>query len=116
MKVHLFLAIFGAVVSSTSLILMLFFVDPFQANYFLISLFYICLFAASAGILFLFGILSREKTPYPARLFISFRQAVFLAAIITGLLIMKDFNILRLWNSLILVGGVAALEIYFSYK
>lgn len=116
MRVYLFLAIFAAAVSSASLILTLFFIDPFQADHFLIVLFYVCLFAASAGIFFLLGILFRKKNPYQMKLFMSFRQGVFFATIIVGLLAMKDFNVLRLWNGLILAGGIVGVEMYFSYK
>lgn len=116
MKLRLFLAIFAAAVSVVSLILMLIFIDPLQTDSFLINLFYVCLFTAVAGIFFLFGILLRKRIPQSIRLSVSFRQAMFLAAIIASLLIMKDFNILRLWNGLILVGGVIGAEMYFSYK
>ena len=89
MKSEFFLIISATAISIISLVLILFFIDPFNADYFLLSLFYICLFIGSGGLFFLFGFLLRKKFSHSERLSVSFRQGIFLAAILTSLILIN---------------------------
>ena len=77
---------------------------------------YLALFFSSFGLTTVIGLGWRllKKKPHhfaPAQVEASFRQGLFLAAILIGSLIMQSKGVMNWWNLTLMIGAVSALEI-----
>jgi len=115
-----------SIVAGTCLAAILVYINPFTSGILVFILFYISLFIASASLFTLIGwiirIISRRRTtPLPKKEAIhrfetSFRQGIFLSAILITSLILQGQQILFWWNLLILILVVGLSEWWFSRK
>jgi len=92
----------------------------FEINYFVVGLFYFCLFLFLMGMfsLFLFRIKNRDENEDEARTNagISFRQGFLLSLMVLGLLVLQSLRILVWWDGLLIVGVVMIAELYYLMK
>jgi len=115
-----------SIVAGTCLAAILVYINPFTSGILVFILFYISLFIASASLFTLIGwiiriISKRRITPLPKKEAIhrfetSFRQGIFLSAILITSLILQGQQILFWWNLLILILVVGLSEWWFSRK
>lgn len=107
----------GTLLSLGALASILFFIDPTQSGWASHILFFVTLFLSLCGILTLGGIIVRKRLSpgmFTEQLRISFRQAVLLAILIVGLLIIQLFNLLFWWVGLTLVLFIITVEIFLN--
>lgn len=92
-------------------------VKSFEANYFIISLFYLFLFMFIMGMfsLLLFRLRGEVQADDEIRTNagVSFRQGFFLSLMVLGILILQSFRILVWWDGLLVVGAVLVAELYY---
>jgi hypothetical protein len=107
----------GTLMSFLALVSMLWFVDPFSAGNLQHIFFYITIFLSAAGIFTLAGIQARKKF-LPGilveQLKASFRQAMLIAVLITGLLVLQATGLLLWWVGLTLILFIITLEVFFN--
>jgi len=103
--------------AAISWILVIYYVDPTDFGVMGIGLFYATLFFTLVGIFTIIGFSLRKHFLNNELLFslvgLSFRQAVWIAIIIIGLLIMQGARILNWWDAALLIISVSLLEAYF---
>lgn len=92
----------------------------FQVNYFVVGLFYFCLFLFLIGIstLFLFKIKGKgeDEEEEIGNLGVSFRQGFLLSILVLSLLLLQSFRILVWWDGLLVLGAVLVVELYYLLK
>lgn len=97
--------------------LVLFYIDPISSGYMGLVLFYTTLFLGLMGFFTLISFSLKRWVSNNEIIFAyvasSFRQGFWLAVIIVGLLIMQAARILNWWDTLLFVGSIALLELYF---
>ncbi|MFA5029496.1 MAG: hypothetical protein WC518_01945 [Patescibacteria group bacterium] len=116
-KQLLYTIIFATLVCWLVWFFVLFQIDPTSSGLFGFFLFYASLFFGLAGAFFLlsfawrkvFGKLNLEYKIVGT----SFRQSIFLALLIVGLLFLQSKNFLSWWNVILLVVVVSILEYFF---
>ena len=111
----------GSLAALAGWIIILFFVDPTQADWLGFSLFYASLFLFLSGLLFFGGNFFRlkflRKQLIQNRLSNSLRQALFFGALIIGWAILKTRGPASWWTILLLILVLTALEFFFvSYQ
>lgn len=97
--------------------LVIYYIDPYKAGLTGAVLFYATLFFVLVGIFTITGFQLRKKILNNEVLYIliglSFRQAIWVAIIIIGLLMMQGARVLTWWDALLLVIAVFLLEAFF---
>lgn len=100
--------------------LVLYYVNPQEANLIGFLSFYLSLFFASVGTLTLIGFYLRVWFSKNEVLFShvnpAFRQAILLSIILIVSLILQSFRILTWWDGGLLIASVALLEFYFMSR
>lgn len=99
-----------------SWVLVLFLLNPNEAGLIGFVLFYFSLFLSILGTISVFGFIIRvrlKKEPIFKQVEISFRQGIWFSFFIICLLLLKDFEILKWWNALILFLFLMFLEFFF---
>jgi len=95
-------------------------IDPNDAGILYFILFYLSFFLAIAGLFILAGYDIRKlfvKNKIPLRLFrASFRQGILISIILTGILLMQSFRVLKLWTGGLMIIIIIVLEIYFAKR
>lgn len=95
-------------------------IDPNNADISYFILFYLSFFIAIAGLFILAGYEIRKlfvKNKIPFRLFrASFRQGILISIILTGILLMQSFRVLKLWTGGLMIIIIIVLEIYFAKR
>ncbi len=116
-KKYLIPLIIGSLVALTGFILVVIYIDPYTSGKLTHSYFYITLFLSVVGSTTVMTLLFRQKF-FPgiyAELFkVSLRQAVLVAALLTGLVFLESQNILYWWVGLTLALFLIAIEAFFS--
>ena len=97
--------------------LVLLMINPFKAGILGFLFFYLSLFCATLGTGALIGLGIRqfresEEIVYK-QVLISFRQGIFFAGLICGLLFLQSFRLLAWWNISLLIFALALLELFF---
>lgn len=93
---------------------MLFFIDPEQAPWYLILLFYFCLFALVAGFLTLvIYALRRKALARNQDMSTSLREGTLLSILATGSLALSSQGSLHWWIALMFVITIVLIEGYF---
>jgi len=115
-----------SIIAGTCLAAILVYFNPFTSGLLIFILFYLSLFIASTSVFTLIGwiiriISKKRKSPLPKKEAIyrfeaSFRQGMFLSAILVASLILQSKSILLWWNLLILIAIVGLSEWWFSRK
>jgi len=115
-----------SVIAGACLAAILVYFNPFTSGLLVFILFYLSLFIASSSVFTLIGwimrVISKKRTsPLPKkeaihRFEISFRQGMFLSAILIASLILQSQNILLWWNLLILMLVVGLSEWWLSRR
>ncbi len=107
----------GTIISVIALGLVLWFVDPFSVGLMQHTFFYLTLFLSSLGIATLLGIQLRKRF-LPGilveQLRVSIRQALLIALLITGLIILQANALLFWWVGITLILFIITLEIFFN--
>lgn len=109
--------IIGTILSLSAFISVLWFVDPFASGLLQHIFFYLTLLLSSAGLFTLIGVGLRKKlTPgiLTDQLVISFRQAILLSLLLSGMLLLKANNLLFWWIAGILILFIITIEIFFN--
>jgi hypothetical protein len=110
------LRIFTAI-SIATLVLVILFIDPKSSLLFPKMLFYVSLFFSLSGIFNLVFLRLRRKLIQEEgggiNVGMSFRQAILLAILTIGMLVLQSFRMLVWWDGLMLVAGVFLVELYF---
>ncbi len=107
----------GTLLAALAWIIVLFGINPINANSFTISSFYITLFTASAGLFTSCGTLIRINK-YPNRKIdeivkTSLRQAIILTILIVTTLILLKSNLLSWWLLLVCIAVISTIEYIF---
>jgi hypothetical protein len=95
-------------------------VNPFQAPFWIVGIFYLTLFlffvAFFAIILFYFKVWVTNREVIFSHLMPSLRQSMILALMIVGLLFLKQVGVLNWWVAGLFVIAVAMIELFFRSK
>ena len=117
MRVFLFFITVGAVLFWLGWGIIIFYLDPEQASILNFVSFYVSLFLALVGTIFLFGNALRAKffkrQLLNSRVSTSFRQAIFFAALIFGWATLQSFGLASWWNVILLILILTVLEFFF---
>ena len=117
LRSYLNLMIVATVLATASWFLVIYYIDPFKTGVIGLVLFYATLFFTLVGIFTVVGFKIRQRLLNNELIFsligLSFRQAIWLAIIIIGLLVMQGARILTWWDALLLTFSVVLLEAYF---
>ena len=116
--------LFGLTLSSifcwAAFLIIIFTVNPYQADSLNLSFFFISLFFALLGTFALLGFYFRVKwgnlDAIYAYLGISLRQAIWFSLCIVGLLILQAFRVLTWWDGALLVSAILLFELFFRTK
>jgi len=111
----------GTIISWLSLVMMIFYFNPAETGFLGFSLFYLGLFLALSGLIFIVSDKFKKKIFKKQLLFnrlrVSLRHAILFTVLILSWLFMRSTDLLRWWNLLLLVLILAALEFFFmSYQ
>lgn len=94
--------------------------DPYTADIFTKTAFFTSLFLFISGFFTFSGFYLRvyfsNREIIYNNLPIAFRQAVLLAFLLTGLLVLKSLQILSIWDAIIFVVVVILIELYFRSR
>lgn len=100
--------------------LILFYIDPYVAGITGLVCFYLSLFFALTGTFTLIGLTLRIWFSHNEIIFayvgVSFRQAVLLASVIGGCLILQQLRVLNWWDGSLLAISIGLLEFYFMTR
>ncbi|KKR49186.1 MAG: hypothetical protein UT86_C0001G0158 [Candidatus Magasanikbacteria bacterium GW2011_GWC2_40_17] len=93
-------------------------VNPFEASFLSLSIFYLSLFLSLAGTISILGFLVRvyflkNKEPYFKIVARAFRHSLFFALLLTIALFFQSFHLLNWWNLSILVLALLFFEMSF---
>jgi len=101
-------------------LVVLFYLNPFEAGFIGYLCFYISIFFALIGTFSLLGFFIRvwfSKEPVIFRhLGVSFRQSLWFSMLLVAALILQGTNFLRWWNVLLLIIFMTFLEFFFLSK
>jgi len=116
-KTHSILLGLGIIFCGFSLFSIIRFTDPYTAGAITHILLYLSLFLFCVGLFTLAGIIIRQRFFYGiyiANLITSFRQAILLAVLVTGSLLLQAKGLRYWWVELIFVLFLVMLEIFFN--
>jgi len=116
-KNHLIFLTLGVALCAFSLVSIVRFTDPFTSGAATHFLLYLSVFLLCTGFFTLAGLIIRQKFFYGiyiANLITSFRQALLLALLVTGSLLLQAQGIRFWWVELIFVLFLTVLEIFFN--
>ncbi|MEA3273328.1 MAG: hypothetical protein U9Q72_01900 [Patescibacteria group bacterium] len=117
LRTYLNLMIVATLFAATAWFLVVYYIDPMEAGGMGLGLFYATLFFMLVGVFTVVGFSLRKYLLNNELLFtligLSFRQAVWIALIIVGLLIMQGARILNWWDATLLIISISLLEAYF---
>lgn len=107
----------GTVFSWAAWVIIIINLNPYSSGIIGLIAFYISLFLALVGTIALLGFfirvwISRKEVIF-AHVGTSFRQAILLAIILIGLLLLQSFGALNWWVALLFVSAITLLEFYF---
>ena len=113
----MFFIVLGTIISWVTWGMIVFNSNPEQAGFLVFSLFYLSLFLALSGLIFLVGYWFKKKffkkqLPF-YRVKSSVRHGVFFAILILSWAILKSHNLSRWWNLALLILILAILEFFF---
>ncbi len=101
-------------------VVVIFNINPFEAEFLGLLLFYISLFLALLGTLSLIGFFLRTLFSKQELVFKhlggSLRQAFFFSTLIVGTLLLKGTKLYSWWAIILLILGITILEIFFLIK
>lgn len=116
-KFFLALIILGTIIALASFVLVIFYFDPTQIGFAGFALFYLTLFLALSGVIFLISDSLKakfnKKLLLYQRLRTSVRHAIFFSLLITGWAFLKASGLLRWWNLLLFILILTLLEFFF---
>lgn len=120
-KLFSVLVFLGTVISWLSLAMMIFYFDPAETGFLGFSLFYLGLFLALSGLIFLVSDKFKRKIFKKQLLFyrlrVSLRHAILFTVSIISWLFLRSTDLLRWWNLLLLILILTTLEFFFmSYQ
>ncbi|MEK7580053.1 MAG: hypothetical protein AAB465_00350 [Patescibacteria group bacterium] len=95
------------------------FLKPANIDWPYFVLFYFSLFLAILGTASITGFIIYVRfssRPIFEQVIISFRQSLWLAIILTAILILKFYNLLRWWNLIIFILFIVSLETLFIFS
>lgn len=119
-KYQLF-GIFTATLLALGIFLAIFFnSDPYIADVFTKTAFFVSLFLFISGFLTFLGFYLRvyfsNREVIYNNLPVAFRQAVLVSFLLTGLLALQSLRVLSLWDTIIFVVVVILIELYFRSR
>lgn len=110
----------STVLTFVAFMLVLFYVDPFDTGIVGFVGFYASLFFTIIGAFTIIGfylrIWSSGNEVVYAHVAPSFRQAIFLAVIIIGSLLLQSFRLLTWWDAILFVLSIVLLEFFFMSR
>lgn len=114
---YIFSMFVGTLLSYISWAIVITSIDPLTAGFFGFTLFYLSAFTSLMGSLIIFSLLLRvyvikRKLLLTKQVAISTRQAVLLAVVFVGALMLQSMKILNWWNTFFLVGGLTVIEFF----
>jgi hypothetical protein len=114
------LMIITTIVSWSAWGVVIFSINPYEADFLGIIFFYISLFFSLLGTFSIIGSIIRKKLVKKDILFrqvvISFRQAILFSLLIATSLFLQSGRILTWWNILILVATLSVIELFAISK
>jgi len=114
------LMIITTIVSWSAWGVVIFSINPYEADFLGIIFFYISLFFSLLGTFSIIGSIVRKKLVKKDILFrqvvISFRQAILFSLLIATALFLQSGRILTWWNILILVATLSVIELFAISK
>jgi hypothetical protein len=120
LRLYLF-SLYSTLIVALGLWLLVFLnVNPFQAPYWIVGIFYLTLFlffvALFAIILFYLKVWLTNREVIFSHLMPSLRQSMILALMIVGLLFLEQVGVLNWWVAGLFVIAVAMIELFFRSK
>lgn len=120
LKKYLLAIAISTVLCFVAFILVAIYIDPFNTGFVGFLSFYASLFFSVVGAFTLIGFYGRiwssgNEVVY-AHVAPSFRQAIFLAIIIIGSLILQSFRLLTWWDAILFVLSIVLLEFFFMSR
>jgi hypothetical protein len=118
LRQYLILMGLGTAVSWTAVVLVLTTVDPDKTSAAVFAIFYASVFLAVTGTLSIAGFTARvlilKKQLFLSKeVAVSFRQAVLVAALAVGALVLQSRSLLTWWTAAILVAAMTVFEFFF---
>jgi hypothetical protein len=116
-QTHFVFLTLGVILCAFSLFSIVRFTDPFTAGSLTHILLYLSVFLLCLGLFTLIGILIRQRFFYGiyiANLITSFRQAILLATLVTGSLLLQAQGLRFWWVELLFILFLMVLEIFFN--
>lgn len=116
-KTHFVFLVTGIILCGFSLFSIIRFTDPATAGWLTHTLLYLSLFLLCVGVFTFLGILIRQRFFYGiyiVNLTTSFRQAILLAILVTGSLVLQAKDLRFWWVELILILFLIVVEVFFN--
>ncbi len=115
-RAYILFMILATAIFCGALVIVLFSVDPYKADFFSLSLFYLSLFFSLTGIISITGSILRRFFVKDKVLFrqviTSFRQAVLFSSLLIICLFLQSQRLLTWWNILFLIAALAVMELF----
>ncbi len=116
-KAYILPLIAGTLLSFSAFLSVIWFVDPFVGGVSAHFFFYLTLFLTSAGAFTLLGVVLRKKLSpgiINDQMVVSFRQAILLSLLLSGLLLLKANHLLFWWVGITLILFIITVEVFFN--
>ncbi|MEA3272931.1 MAG: hypothetical protein U9P90_04685 [Patescibacteria group bacterium] len=116
-KQYLIVMSFATALSWVAWFFVLFFIDPFSANWMGLLFFYLSLYLAICGTLAILGLifriyLSKDKI-VSRQAGIAFRQSILFATLPVGCLLLQSRELFTWWNSVLFITALTFVEFFF---
>lgn len=119
-RFYLLLILFSTILCGLSLMIIIFSINPHEANILTFAFFYLSLFLSLTGIITIVNSIIKKIFIKNKILFrqiaISFRQAILFALLITICLALQSQRILVWWNMLLLIAVLSTIELFAISK
>jgi hypothetical protein len=108
----------GTILSWLAVLLIMTMIDPTNSEILIFIIFYLSIFMAITGMFSILGLISRvfilkKHFPLTQQVVTSFRQAVILSGLLTGLLLLQSKAMLTWWNFILLIIIITSIESIF---
>ncbi|MBD3238915.1 MAG: hypothetical protein GF332_04750 [Candidatus Moranbacteria bacterium] len=117
LRSYLTILLITSALAAVAWVLIIYYLDPGNAGFIGIFLFYSTLFSALVGLFSLVGFQLRRyflnNELYYSLIGLSFRQAILLSLIIIGLLIFQSHRVLYWLDAILYIIAIFLIEVYF---
>lgn len=117
---YILLILFSTILCGSSLMIIIFSINPYEANVLIFAFFYLSLFLSLTGVITIVNsvikkIFIKNKILF-RQIAVSFRQAILFALLITICMALQSQRILVWWNMLLLIAVLSTIELFAISK